>query len=115
MLRPIDIVLVTENANGHIWARDAREFDGSRETLVTLRVIVFETDLELDGLEEVALLLLVRVMEELLHVLTHTSDRDLRHDGGLPILPSMVGIGTALALEKVRSSMSGIAKKGTII
>ena len=31
--------------------------DGARETLVALGVVVLETDLELDGLDEVALLL----------------------------------------------------------
>lgn len=73
--------------DGHVWARDLGELDGARETLVTLRVIVLQADLELDGLEKVALLLLVGVGEQLLHVGTHTSDRDLRHDReGLPIV-----------------------------
>lgn len=107
VLSTIDIVLVTENAvgerqsvcaalpmpvsdslpDGHVRARDLWELDGTRETLVTLRVVVLEADLELDGLEEVALLLLIGVLEQLLHVGTHTSDRDLRHDrDGLPIV-----------------------------
>ena len=38
------------------------KFDGAAETLVTLRVIVLEADLEFDGLEEVALLLLEGVL-----------------------------------------------------
>lgn len=89
VLRTVDVVLVTENADGHVRAGDLGELDGAGETLVTLRVVVLEADLELDGLEEVALLLLIAVLEQLLHVLTHASDRDLRHDGGvgLPIIP----------------------------
>lgn len=71
--------------DGHVGTWDLGELDGTRETLVTLRVIVLEADLEFDGLEEVALLLFVGVLEELLYVSTHTSDRDLRHDVGLPI------------------------------
>ena len=76
---------------------DGGELDGSRETLVTLGVVVLEADLELDGLEEVALLLLVGVLEQLLHILTHASDRDLGHDCGvgLPIIPWERVIGTA--------------------
>ena len=37
--------------------------DGTRETLVALRVVVLETDLELNRLHEVAALLAVRVGE----------------------------------------------------
>jgi len=70
VLGTIDIVLVTEDADGHVRARDARELDGAAETLVTLRVIVLEADLELDGLEEVALLLLLGVLKERLDVRT---------------------------------------------
>jgi hypothetical protein len=43
-------VLVTEDADAHVGAGNGREADGSRETLVTLRVIVLETDLKLDCL-----------------------------------------------------------------
>lgn len=56
MLGTIDIVLVTQDADGHVGAGHRGQLDGARETLVTLRVIVLETDLELDSLEEVALL-----------------------------------------------------------
>lgn len=38
--------------------------DGTRETLVALGVVVLETDLELDGLDEVSLLLAVGIGEE---------------------------------------------------
>lgn len=56
VLGTIDIVLVTQNADGHVGAGHGGQLDGARETLVTLRVIVLEADLELDSLEEVTLL-----------------------------------------------------------
>lgn len=71
MLSAIDIVLVTENADGHVGAGDGGQLDSAGETLVTLGVIVLETDLELDGLEEVTLLLVQRVVEKLLDILAH--------------------------------------------
>jgi hypothetical protein len=58
-----------------------RELDGSRETLVTLGVVVLEADLEFDRLEEVPLLGLVGVLKELLNVRTNAGDRDFRHVG----------------------------------
>lgn len=51
--------------DSHVGAGDGRQLDGARETLVTLGVIVLQADLELDGLEEVALLGLVGVLQEL--------------------------------------------------
>jgi len=68
MLGTIDIELVTKNADAHIWAGHIRKLDSARETLVTLRVIVLETNLKLDGLEKVSLLGLGGVFEELLDV-----------------------------------------------
>lgn len=56
VLGTVDIVLVTQDADGHVGAGHGGQLDGARETLVTLRVIVLEADLELDGLEEVSLL-----------------------------------------------------------
>lgn len=49
--------------DGHTRARDGWQLDGTRETLVTLRIIVLEADLEFDGLEEVSLLLVQRVVK----------------------------------------------------
>ena len=49
--------------------RDA--LDGARETLVALGVVVLETDLELDGLNEVALLLAIGFDEEVLDGAPH--------------------------------------------
>lgn len=58
--------------DGHARARDGGQLDGARETLVTLRIIVLQADLEFDGLEEVSLLLVQGVFEKLLHVLAHS-------------------------------------------
>ena len=68
----VDVVLVSEHADGHVRARDLGQLDGAAETLVTLRVIVLEADLEFDGLEEVSLLLIKRVLKHCLHVLAHS-------------------------------------------
>lgn len=92
MLSTIDIVLVTKNAvfqalavcsligslsgslipNAHSWAWDLWKLDGSGETLVSLGIIVLQSDLELDGLEEVSLLDIERVIEKFLNVSTHS-------------------------------------------
>lgn len=92
VLGPVDIVLVTEDTthqskcisqcycckviltyqpleicnhipDAHSRAGDPGKFDSSGETLVTLRIIVLEADLQLDGLEEVSLLLVEGVVE----------------------------------------------------
>ena len=55
------------------WRRGGRDaLDGTRETLVALRVVVFETNLEFDGLNEVALLLAVGLGKELFDGASHT-------------------------------------------
>ena len=93
VLGSIDVMLISENAIGrsatnfphgpseacernapnvHARARDLGQLDRARETLVTLRVIVLEPDLELDRLKEVALLLVVGVIEQFLHVRAHS-------------------------------------------
>jgi hypothetical protein len=74
MLRAIDIVLVTKDADGHSRTRNTGEFDSSRETLVTLRIIILEADLELNGLQKVPLLGVVGIVQEFLYVRTHTGD-----------------------------------------
>lgn len=69
--------------DGHAGARDGGELDGTRETLVTLGVVVLQTDLELDGLEEVSLLLILRVVEQLLDILAHSGcDEESVSEGG---------------------------------
>lgn len=45
--------------------------DGSRETLVTLGVVVLKADLELDSLDEVTALFVVCVVKEFLDGASH--------------------------------------------
>lgn len=71
VLGTVEIMLVTENADGHVGAGNGGQLDGAGETLITLGIVVLEADLELDGLEEVTLLGLVGVLQEI---------RDLRPD-----------------------------------
>ena len=47
------------------------QLDGSRETLVALRVIVLQTDLELDRLDEVTAFLASRFGKEILDRAPH--------------------------------------------
>lgn len=56
----------------HVGAGDGGQLDGTGETLVTLGVVVLQTDLKLDGLVEVTLLLIERVVEEVLNILAHS-------------------------------------------
>ena len=56
-LSSIDVDLVTNDADRELGAGDVRKNDGTRETLLFVGVVVLETDLELNGLKEVALLL----------------------------------------------------------
>ena len=51
--------------------RQTDVLDGSRETLVTLGIVVLETDLELNRLNELALLLAVRIGQEFLDGASH--------------------------------------------
>eukprot|EP00959_Pyramimonas_sp_CCMP1952_P054279 1135243-Pyramimonas_sp.AAC.1 len=49
---------ISEHAHLQLGTGDIGEGDGAAETLVLLGIVVLETDLELDGLSELALLLL---------------------------------------------------------
>jgi len=81
VLGSVNVMLVTENADAHARTRHSWQLDGAGETLVTLRVIVLQADLKFDGLEEVSLFLVQRVVKKLLHVLAHSGDCDFRHLG----------------------------------
>lgn len=61
--------------DSHVGTGDAGQLDGARETLITLGVIVLQTDLKLNGLEEVTLLLVERVFEQGLDILPHSGCR----------------------------------------
>ena len=47
---------ISKNAALEIWARDGRKLESTRETLVTNGIVVLQSDLTLDSLNEVALL-----------------------------------------------------------
>ena len=72
LLSTVDVGGIGKNANRHPWPGDVREsvhmnkisvrlalqscnaLDRSRETLVPLGIVIFQTDLELNGLDKVA-------------------------------------------------------------
>lgn len=68
-----------DRPKAHVRSRNSGQPNGTRETLVTLGIIVLEADLELDGLEEVSLLLIERIVEKLLHVLAHSGYFQCQH------------------------------------
>lgn len=65
--------------DGHVGPRDLGEFHGPGETLVTLGIVVLEADLELDGLEEVALFVIVGVVQQLLDITTDSGYTGTSH------------------------------------
>ena len=127
VLGAVDVVLVTKDTVGKVWLdmmaaassvmwkvrcnspdaharpRHLWQLDGTGETLVALRIIVLEADLEFDGLEEVPLLRLVGVFEKLLDIRTHSGDSDFRHDGLSSRKTDEVSLVRILRLEVVCS------------
>jgi len=67
-------VLIAQNADGHSRARDGWKLDSSRETLVTLGIIILQADLKLNSLEKVALLGFGGVLKEFLNVRADAGD-----------------------------------------
>lgn len=74
--------------DGHVGPGDLGELDGSGETLVSLGIVVLETNLELDGLEEVALLLIVGVVQQLLDVTTDSGCNSMQENSLVTPIPS---------------------------
>jgi hypothetical protein len=64
----INVLGITENADVHAGAGGVGEADGTTETLVALRVVLLQTDLKFDGLDELPLLL---TLDNLLDCFTH--------------------------------------------
>jgi hypothetical protein len=52
-----DVLGITKHADPHLWARDVRQLNRTTETLVLLWVIVLQTNLQLNGFDEFAVLL----------------------------------------------------------
>lgn len=67
-VRGAEIVASEDVPDAHVRAGNLGELDGSGETLVPLGIVVLEADLQLDGLEEVPLLLIEGVVKQLLDV-----------------------------------------------
>ncbi|GMR53969.1 hypothetical protein PMAYCL1PPCAC_24164, partial [Pristionchus mayeri] len=79
----VAVLLISEHAHLHVRLGDVLQSDGSAETLVLLGIVVLQTDLELDGLTELALLLL-RSLEDLSDGLIQELARDLAGRHGYP-------------------------------
>lgn len=58
-----NVLGITEHADLHLRPWDVRQLDGTAEPFVLLRVVVLETNLELDGLGELARLCLLAVSD----------------------------------------------------
>lgn len=97
-LSTVAVNSVTEDTDGHVGTGDGGELDGTAETLVTLGVVVLETDLELDGLKEVTLLL-VGVSKDLLDLLTNAGGSNLRRHVAILNLPSELVKGLRRSVE----------------
>lgn len=78
-LGSVNVEGVSEDAHSHVWTWNLWQLQGTRETLVSLRVVVLQTNLELNGLQEVSLLGLIGVGQDLLDVLTNLGGSDFRH------------------------------------
>jgi hypothetical protein len=53
----LNVLSITKHANLHLRPRDVRQLNRTTETLVFLRVIVLQSNLQLNGFNELALLL----------------------------------------------------------
>jgi hypothetical protein len=70
-LSTINVGGISEDADRHPWPGHVGEFDGSRETLIPLGIVVLQTDLQLDRLDKVAPLLAIGICEHLLDAASH--------------------------------------------
>jgi hypothetical protein len=53
----VTVESITKDTNGHTGTSDVRELDGTRETLITLGIVVLQTNLEFDSFGELTRLL----------------------------------------------------------
>jgi hypothetical protein len=53
---------ITEDTDGHVGTSNVGELDGTRETLITLGIVVLQTNLEFNGFSELTLLLLGSIL-----------------------------------------------------
>lgn len=78
VLGTVNVVGVSENTYRHLRPWDLWHLDGSRKTLVSLWVVVLQTDLELDGFCEGSLFRL-GCFQHLVDGVPNGTDCDLRH------------------------------------
>lgn len=79
-LSSVDVESVTEDTNRHVWSWADWQLQSTRETLVSLRVVVLQTDLQLNGFQKVSLLGVVGVSQQFLDVFSNLRRSNLRHD-----------------------------------
>jgi len=72
LLGSVDVGGIGQNANGHARTWDIGKSNDSRETLVSLRIVVLEANLQLDCFDEITLLLAVGIDEEVPDEAPHT-------------------------------------------
>ena len=63
--------------DAHARARDSRQLHGSRESLITLRIVVLESNLKFHSLEKIPFLLILRVVEERSNIRAHSGCRTI--------------------------------------
>lgn len=73
VLRSIYVVCISEYTYRHLWTRNLRHLHCSRETLVSLRVVVLQADLKFYCFREVSLFCGASI-EHFLYIVTYTVD-----------------------------------------
>jgi hypothetical protein len=53
----LNVLGITKHAHLHLWTRDARQLNRATETLVLLLIIILQTNLKLNSLSELPILL----------------------------------------------------------
>lgn len=78
-LGSVDIESITEDTDGQVWSWADWQLQSTRETLVSLWVVVLQTDLQFDGFQEVSLLGFVGVLQQVVNVFSNVRGSDLGH------------------------------------
>ena len=82
--------LTSQNADLEQRSRNVPQLDGAAETLISLRIVVLETDLQFNSFQEVSLLL-GGLFEHVVHALEQRVLRDLRVDDHFGWLLTVAG------------------------
>jgi hypothetical protein len=76
---------ISQNAHLHLGTRNVGQTDGTRETLISLGIVVLETNLELNGFSEFSGLLLGRSGQETSDKFTDSRCLNLTIKGGINV------------------------------